>query len=115
MRVQWQVDLRLSSVDKAAMVEGYRRGIPTTTLCTEYHVSKDTVLRILAQAGVQMRRQPMTPEQVDEAGRLYVGGLSLSQVSERIGAHQDTIRLALLRAGMTLRPSGGSVAGRKAR
>jgi hypothetical protein len=115
VRVQRQVSLRLSSSDKAAMVEAYGSGIPTTTLCMEYHVSKVTVLKVLGQAGVQMRRQPMAPEMVAEACQLYVEGLSLQQVADRLDAPVGSVRNVLLRAGVTLRSPCGGTLGRKVR
>lgn len=45
----------------------------------------------------------MTPEQVSEAARLYESGLSLSQVAKRIDVNQETMRTAILKAGVVLR------------
>ena len=46
----------------------------------------------------------MTSDQVAEAARLYESGLSLSQVAKRVSANQETMRVAILKAGVALRP-----------
>lgn len=55
-----------------------------------------------------MRRQPLSSEQVSEAARLYASGLSLSQVAERLAVNQETMRVAILDAGIRLRPPTGA-------
>lgn len=50
-----------------------------------------------------MRRQPLTPEQVREAAHLYRDGLSLSQVATQLGVNQETMRVAIIKAGVALR------------
>jgi orotate phosphoribosyltransferase-like protein len=51
-----------------------------------------------------VRRQPLAADQVSEAARLYESGLSLSQVAERLKINQETMRVAILQKGVTLRP-----------
>lgn len=50
-----------------------------------------------------VRRRPITPEQVSEAAQLYEAGLSLSQVARRVEVNQETMRMAILKAGAVLR------------
>ncbi len=76
----------------------------TTLLAEEFGVAKSTILGILRANNVVVRRQPLTPEQVVEAARLYRTGLSLSQVAERLSVNQETMRVAILRAEVELRP-----------
>jgi len=52
---------------------------------------------------VVVRRQSLTPEQVSEAAHLYRKGLSLSQVATQLGVNQETMRVAVIRAGVALR------------
>ncbi|BDI22306.1 hypothetical protein L3i23_10820 [Herbiconiux sp. L3-i23] len=54
-----------------------------------------------------VRRQPMTAEQVSDAARLYESGLSLSQVAKRLDVNQETMRVAIIAAGVTIRPPTG--------
>ena len=98
---------RLSDEARAAVIERYEAGETTTALAEAYGVAKSTVLGILRANSVVVRRQPLTPEQVSEATRLYNSGLSLSQVAERLRVNQETMRVALLRSGLALRlPTG---------
>ena len=79
-----RVDRRLADVQRAGIAQQYRDGIRTTALCREHGLSKSALLKLLADAGVQMRRQPMTDDQVERAHQLYESGLSF--VAGRSGA-----------------------------
>jgi len=68
-----------------------------------YALGKGTVLSILANQGVQMRGQGIPEGQLDEAIRLYIGGLSLKRVADRLGCSAETVRQTLLAAGVPLR------------
>lgn len=94
---------RLNTDQQAAVVTRYSNGETSTTLAEEYGVAKSTILRILREARVVVRRQPMTPDQVSEAAQLHQAGLSLSQVAKQLGVNQETMRAAILRAGVVLR------------
>lgn len=50
-----------------------------------------------------VRRQPLTKQQVEDAARLYGAGSSLSQVAEALKVNQETMRMAILKAGVVLR------------
>ena len=94
---------RLSVAQRAEVVARYCEGDTSTALAEEFGVARSTVLRLLREARVVVRRQPMAPEQVSEAARLYESGLSLSQVAKHLEVNQETMRLAILKAGVTLR------------
>ena len=94
---------RLSAEHQAAVIAQYDSGTTSIALAEEFGVAKSTILRILRDARVVVRRQPMTSEQVGKAADLYESGLSLSQVAKRLDVNQDTMRLAILKAGVTLR------------
>lgn len=55
-----------------------------------------------------VRRQPLTPEQVSDAARLYSDGLSLSQVAKQLDVNQETMRVAIIGAGVQIRPATGA-------
>ncbi|MBB2976137.1 transposase-like protein [Microbacterium endophyticum] len=82
----------------------YGAGDATTQLAKDYGVAKSTIIGILRDKKVVMRRQPLTTGQVSEATRLYESGLSLSQVAKQLDVNQETMRTAILKAGVTLRP-----------
>lgn len=95
---------KLSDEARAEVVDRYEAGETSTALAEAYGVAKSTILGILRANSVVVRRQPLTPEQVREAVRLYESGLSLSQVAERLRVNQETMRMALLSQGSKLRP-----------
>ena len=90
------------------MLARYEGGATSTTLAVEYGVAKSTILGILRANSVVVRRQPMTTEQVVDAARLYQSGRSLSQVASALKVNQETMRIAVLKAGVKLRPPTGS-------
>jgi transposase-like protein len=98
---------RLSDLDRTAEATRYAAGETSTALAAEYGVAKSTILRLLRDNKIIVRRQPMRPEQVSEAGRLYESGLSLSQVAEKPKVNQETMRVAIIEAGVELRPPTG--------
>lgn len=94
---------RLRDDQRVAVASRYEAGATTTQLANEYGVAKSTIIGILRSAQVVVRRQSLTPEQVSEAARLYRKGLSLSQVATQLGVNQETMRVAVIRAGVALR------------
>ena len=50
----------------------------------------------------------MLPEQVTEATRLYESGLSLSQVADALKVNQETMRIAIMKAGVEIRSATGA-------
>lgn len=91
------------------MVARYSAGETSTALAKEHGVAKSTILGILREANIVVRRQPLTTEQVSEAVKLYDSGLSLSQVADHLRVNQETMRVGIIKAGVTLRPPTGSV------
>ena len=53
---------RLTNDQRTAQVADYETGLPTTELITRYGLAKGTVLRLLEEAGVAMRRQGLSDE-----------------------------------------------------
>lgn len=51
----------------------------------------------------------MAPEQVGQASTLFESGRSLSEVSEPLNADQETMRTAIIKAGVEFRPATGAV------
>ena len=81
----------------------YEAGDTTTQLAKDYGVAKSTIIGILRAKKVVVRRQPLSAEQVSEAARLYGSALSLSQVAEQVSVNQETMRVAISKAGVALR------------
>lgn len=99
---------RLSDDQRAKAAHGYETGDTTTQLAKDYGVAKSTIIGVLRERNVVVRRQPLTSEQVGEAARLYESGLSLSQVAKRLNVNQETMRVAIIGAGIQIRPAAGA-------
>ncbi|MBF6177715.1 helix-turn-helix domain-containing protein [Nocardia otitidiscaviarum] len=81
--------------------------MPTTKLVLEYRIGKGTVLKLLRDAGVAIRNQGLSDEQVGDATRLYESGLSLARIGERFGVDASTVHKALVRRGVPMRDTHG--------
>lgn len=98
----------MSPAAQAEIVRKYSEGAATSTaLAEEFKVAKSTILRILRENSVVVRRQPLSGKQVTEAKRLYKSGLSLSEVAEQMSINQETMRVAIINAGVELGPPTG--------
>jgi len=104
-RQQARRRLPQSTIDQ--LVSDYLGGHPTPVLCQTYGLGKSTVLRLLAEAGVEMRRQGLTPEQVTEATALYEGGWSLARAANHFGVSTRHVHDRLRAAGVVMRDSHG--------
>ena len=99
----YRLKQRLDDDTRDQLVRNYQDGIPTTELTGIYQLSKASVLDVLHQAGVRMRRQGLDEEQTAEAVRLYHSGLSLARVGEIVGFWPASVASALRDAGVSLR------------
>lgn len=59
----WLIRRRLSDEQVAELVELYRSGVGTPVLSEQFGISKPSVLELLHDHGVRMRRQPLTKRQ----------------------------------------------------
>jgi hypothetical protein len=92
------------------LVADYKAGVHTPELVKKYRLSKTSVLKILRDNHVTIRRQSMTPEQIAAAIQHYEDGKSLSATAREIGMPKQSVRNALLKAGVRLRTSQGPTA-----
>ena len=100
---------RLGPDEVAALAEARQEGAEINELAERFGVHRATVIAHLERAGVAGRRRQgrtLSPEQVQEAGQLYVSGLSLIEVGERFDVDRRYLRRALPSAGFALRPPG---------
>jgi hypothetical protein len=85
------------------LVRDYEAGRSTTWLMQTYGLGKGTVLGILREHGVKMRGQGIPEERLSEAIELYKSGHSLMRISKRFRCSAETVRQALVGAGVKLR------------
>jgi hypothetical protein len=85
------------------LVIEYEAGADMKALATRWDLHRTTVAGHLRQADVRLRRHGMPSERLDEAVRLYGEGWSCQRLAERYRCDDETVRQALLRAGVKLR------------
>lgn len=103
-----RVSQRLEPELIAQLVRDYQDGqLSSLALARKYHLSKGAVLDLLHQHDVPIRRTPpLTTAQIEQATRYYLAGDSLQCVGKRLQRDAETIRTALKRTGVPLRPAG---------
>ncbi|WP_407669263.1 helix-turn-helix domain-containing protein [Nakamurella multipartita] len=72
-----------------------------------YGLGKGAVLRVLKEAGVEMRHQGLNDEDQDEAVRRYIQGQSAARVADQLGCSPDHVLACVRRAGHPVRPRVG--------
>ncbi len=68
-------------------------------LARKYGIHRLTVAAHLRRAGVQLRYQGLTDDQVAAAAQLYKHGWSLQRLAERYDCTAETVRQALKTVG----------------
>jgi len=104
-----QAQRRLREPEVNELVAGYLAGSTAYELASRFGVHRNTVLGILERRGVRRRYKKLSREQLDLACTLYKGGLSLTKVGDQLGRRAETVRQALMKAGVEIRPRNGSV------
>ncbi len=97
---------RLSAPEQIAVLQAYQAGSSMAALAMEYDARRSTISELLHRSGSPVRAErAISPDEIDEAVRLYAQGLSLVRVGERLGYTAETIRKQLKRCGVVLRPA----------
>lgn len=74
---------QLDSQQVQELISGYAAGATVYQLGDRFDIDWRTVSQILQRHDVPMRRRGLSPEQIDEAVRLYGEGWSLVRIGER--------------------------------
>lgn len=90
----------------ARIVAAYEAGATTTELRHEFGLSQGGVVGVLKRHKVTTRFQGLSESEATEARDLYESGLSLTKVGEKLDRAPNTVRKALLRAGVRMRARG---------
>jgi transposase-like protein len=91
------------------LVKDRNHGAEINQLAERFGVNRDTIMRQLQKTGVPKQRwqgRTLTPERLQEAGRLYASGLSVVAVAEQFDVDRRYLRMGLPAAGFPLRPPG---------
>lgn len=98
---------KLLASEVAQIVDAYQGGSTVVQLAVRFGIDRETVRRILNQAGFPRRPRGLTAEQVDQAVTLYAGGMSLARVGVRFGVDAKNVRRRLLERGVAMRDTHG--------
>lgn len=101
----WRVDQRLGVDGVAEVVAAYEAGASVPELQQRFGSSKGAIVRILREAGVEMRRRPLGEEQLERIVERYQAGLSIRQVAAELGIPKTTVQNALARTDVVRRPA----------
>jgi hypothetical protein len=93
-----KLEQRVSSELTTALAEAYRGGETIDELAASFQLARSSVRKLLRSAGVEPRRQPLTPSEVQTATRLYEEGWTLAQLEDEFHRSREAIRRALIRA-----------------
>jgi hypothetical protein len=100
-----RIDVRCDATLLETLAAEYEAGASTVELQERFGLSKGSVLRLLHEAGVQIRRQPMDDARLEEIRRLYRSGLTIREVAACLSMPKTTVQDALARAGQAMRPA----------
>lgn len=90
---------------RAELAARYEAGATVRELASWSWAHRQTVVRHLIRAGVKLRDTGLSNEQDQIARSLYVDGLTLAEIADRLGVAASTIRSCLLRQEVRLRPA----------
>lgn len=98
-----QAQRRLTASQVDQLVREYEAGDDMTVLAARWDMHRTTVAAHARRAGVELRRQGVPGDRLDEAIRLYADGWSLKRLGERYGCDDETVRQALKRTSVRMR------------
>jgi len=81
-------------------VERYQTGATAAELGAEHGVSKNGMLKLLREQGVQIRTKSLPTAVVTQAKRLHERGVSMRQVSEQLGVSRTALRRNFQKMGV---------------
>ncbi|MGH4007490.1 MAG: hypothetical protein ACRDTH_04870 [Pseudonocardiaceae bacterium] len=90
-----------------AVIQGYTTGATTYELGNRFGIDRRTVSAILHRHGVDMHRRGLSPDQVDDAIRLYNSGWSLARIGERLSVNPTTVLNRLREREISTRDTHG--------
>ncbi|MGH9089881.1 MAG: hypothetical protein ACRDZR_00640 [Acidimicrobiales bacterium] len=106
-RIPKQVFRRLPAEEAKALVTAYNAGSTVYELAAQFRIHRNTVSHLLERASVPRRYNLISEDKLPGLIQNYEAGTSLAALSGKTGFAATTIRTAMKRAGVNLRPRSG--------
>ena len=101
-----QVQRRLSPEEVEELVAAYLAGSTALTLAGKHSIHRTTVLALLERNQVSRRGRVLTSDHIERAVSSYASGRSCASIGKKLQVNPETIRQALLKAGVAMRRPG---------
>jgi lambda repressor-like predicted transcriptional regulator len=102
-----QAQRRFTAEEAAEIAQQYQAGQTMNQLARVHGVHRRTVAHCLQKQEVSVRKLGLPPEHLDQAAALYRDGWSLARLGEKYGTTDMTVRRALAKHGVEIRPRRG--------
>lgn len=97
---------RLSYPSRQKVLEAYAAGTPVKEIASSYGIYRGTVWKIVTSAGQPTHSHKLSPAVREEIRRLYESGLTLAEITKKLGVGRVNARAAIISAGGAMRPQG---------
>jgi DNA-directed RNA polymerase specialized sigma24 family protein len=98
---------RLGIDDRAELLTSYQAGATVYEVAAKFGIHRHTVSKHLRDAGIRLRLDGITPDQIDRAVQLYTSGWSLARIAEQFGVTSTTVHKRLRERGVQMRDTQG--------
>jgi transposase-like protein len=101
-----QVQRRLPPEEVEELVAAYLGGATALALAGKHSIHRTTVLALLERQQVSRRGRVLTRDHIKRAVSSYASGSSCASIGKQLRVNPETVRRALLKAGMAMRKPG---------
>jgi transposase-like protein len=88
------------------LVASYLAGATAIALAAKHSIHRTTVLALLERQRVSRRGRVLTPDHIERAISLYASGRPCASIGKELQVNPETVRQALLKAGVATRRPG---------
>jgi transposase-like protein len=101
-----QVQRRLPPEEVEELVAAYLAGATALALASKHSIHRTTVLALLERHQISRRGRVLTPDRIERAVSSYALGCSCASIGRELRVNPETVRQALLKAGVAMRKPG---------
>jgi hypothetical protein len=101
-----QVQRRLPPEEIEDLVAAYLAGATALALAGKHSIHRTTVLALLERHEVARRGRVLTPAHIERTVSSYASGRSCASIGKELRVNPETVRQALLKAGVAMRRPG---------